>query len=58
MFGVEAAAAHHYGTSADALTRNQAARLAAVLPSPVERSPGEMGQTARRIERRMREAGW
>jgi monofunctional biosynthetic peptidoglycan transglycosylase len=58
VFGIEAAAAHHYDTSADALSRNQAARLAAVLPNPIERSPGEMGRTADRIQTRMRQMGY
>ena len=58
VFGVEAAAAHHYGTTADALTRDQAARLAAILPAPLERRPQDMGRTASRIERRMRQMGW
>ena len=57
-FGVEAAAQRHYGTTAAALSRDQAARLAAVLPNPIERSPQSMGQTASRIQRRMREMGW
>ncbi len=58
VFGIEAAAAHHYGTTADALSRNQAARLAAILPSPIERSPDNMGQTASRIQTRMRQMGY
>ena len=58
VFGIEAAAQHHYGTTAGALSRNQAARLAAVLPNPIERSPGDMGQTAARIQTRMRQMGY
>ncbi|HEU0202810.1 MAG TPA: monofunctional biosynthetic peptidoglycan transglycosylase [Burkholderiaceae bacterium] len=34
VFGAEAAARHYYGTSAAALSAEQAARLAAFLPSP------------------------
>ena len=34
LFGAEAAARHYYGTSAAALGNEQAARLAAYLPSP------------------------
>ena len=34
LFGVEAAAAKHFGVRAADLTAEQAARLAAVLPSP------------------------
>ena len=58
VYGIEAAADHHYGTTADALSRNQAARLAAVLPNPIERDPSEMGRTASRIQTRMRQMGW
>jgi monofunctional biosynthetic peptidoglycan transglycosylase len=58
VYGIEAAAEHHYGTDADALSRNQAARLAAVLPNPIERDPSDMGRTASRIQTRMRQMGW
>ena len=34
IFGAEAAARHYYGVSAGQLTREQAARLAAMLPNP------------------------
>ena len=34
VFGAEAAARHYYGVSAGQLTREQAARLAAMLPNP------------------------
>jgi monofunctional biosynthetic peptidoglycan transglycosylase len=38
VFGVEAAAQHYFGISASALNATQAARLAAVLPAPQDRS--------------------
>ncbi len=38
VFGVEAAARHYFGVGPEALTATQAARLAAVLPSPKTRS--------------------
>jgi monofunctional biosynthetic peptidoglycan transglycosylase len=38
VFGAEAAAQHHFGVSAADLTPVQAARLAAVLPAPQDRS--------------------
>jgi monofunctional biosynthetic peptidoglycan transglycosylase len=53
VFGAEAAAQRYYGTSADGLTRYQAAALAAVIPNPRGRSPGVMGGYARTILRRM-----
>jgi len=34
VFGAEAAARHYYGVSASALSREQAARLAAMVPNP------------------------
>ncbi len=37
VFGIEAAARHHFGVSAADLTSRQAALLAAVLPNPKER---------------------
>ncbi len=40
VFGVQAAAQHHFGVDAAELTATQAARLAAVLPSPKTRSAG------------------
>ena len=58
VFGIEAAAAHHYGTSAASLTREQSARLAACLPAPLERRPQDMDRTSSRILTRMRQMGW
>lgn len=58
VFGIEAAANYHYGTSAGSLSRDQAARLAAVLPAPLERRPQDMGRTSSRIQTRMRQMGW
>jgi monofunctional biosynthetic peptidoglycan transglycosylase len=40
VFGAQAAARHYFGSDASRLTLTQAARLAAVLPNPKERSPG------------------
>ena len=58
VFGIEAAANHHYGTTAAALTREQAARLVACLPAPLERRPQEMDRTSARILTRMQQMGW
>lgn len=58
VYGAEAAARHHYGRSAAALGRDEAARLAACLPAPLKRQPAEMRRTARMIERRMAALGW
>ncbi len=40
IFGAEAAARHHFGTSAASLDPEQAARLAAMVPSPRRYLPG------------------
>ena len=40
VFGAEAAARYHYGTSAAGLSAGQAARLAAIVPSPRRYGPG------------------
>lgn len=58
VFGAEAAAQHYYGTSASALSRYQAASLAAVIPSPRTRSPQRMGGYTGIILRRMSQMGW
>ena len=41
VFGIDAASRHYFGVSPDTLTPIQAARLAAVLPSPKERSASD-----------------
>ncbi|WP_171133777.1 MULTISPECIES: monofunctional biosynthetic peptidoglycan transglycosylase [unclassified Ruegeria] len=48
VFGVEAAAQQYFGTSADKLTPVQAARLAAILPSPRNRSVTDPSARTRR----------
>jgi monofunctional biosynthetic peptidoglycan transglycosylase len=48
VFGVEAAARHHFGVAAAELTAIQAASLAAVLPSPKTRSAAEPSAFVRR----------
>ena len=48
VFGVQAAAQHHFGVDARDLTAQQAARLAAVLPDPKGRSAGKPGPYVRK----------
>jgi monofunctional glycosyltransferase len=48
VFGVQAAAQHHFGVDARDLTAVQAARLAAVLPDPKGRDAGKPGSFTRR----------
>jgi monofunctional biosynthetic peptidoglycan transglycosylase len=47
VFGVKAAASHYFGVSPDRLTAAQAARLAAVLPSPKTRSAAKPAKAER-----------
>jgi monofunctional glycosyltransferase len=58
VYGAEAAAHYYYQTSAAALTRERAARLAAVLPAPRIRTPQRMDVSSARILTRMRQMGW
>lgn len=53
VFGVEAAARHHFGVSARDLSPTQAARLAAVLPDPKGRSASEPSDFVRRRTRQI-----
>ena len=48
IFGVEAAARHYFGVSAADLTPTQAARLAAILPDPKNRSASNPSDFVRR----------
>lgn len=58
IWGIEAAARHHYGIGARQLSREQAARLAAVIPAPLRRKPEAMGWYAEIILARMDAMNW
>lgn len=58
IFGAEAAARYHYRTSASRLTREQSARLAAILPSPRRRRPARMDRYSSIILTRMSQMDW
>ena len=58
IFGAEAAAEYHYDRSAAELTREQASRLAAILPAPRTRKPRNMDSYSRIIRQRMNQMGW
>ncbi|MDP5306204.1 monofunctional biosynthetic peptidoglycan transglycosylase [Paracoccus spongiarum] len=49
VFGIGAAARHHFGVTPDRLTAVQAARLAAVLPAPKSRGVGRSSARSRAI---------
>ncbi len=58
VYGAEAAARYHYRISARKLGREQAARLAAILPAPLKRRPDRMDRYSTLILERMRQTGW
>jgi monofunctional glycosyltransferase len=58
IYGAESASRYYYGTAARNLGRQQAARLAAILPAPLKRRPERMNDYSARILERMRQMGW
>jgi monofunctional biosynthetic peptidoglycan transglycosylase len=58
VYGADQASRYHYGTSARNIDRQQAARLAAILPAPLKRRPERMNDYSARILERMRQMGW
>jgi monofunctional glycosyltransferase len=58
VYGAEAAARGYFGISARNLGREQASRLAAILPAPLKRRPERMNHYSGLILERMREMGW
>ena len=58
VYGAEAAARSWYGIPAARVNRDQAARLAAVIPSPLRRKPMRMNAYSEEILRRMQQTGW
>ncbi len=58
VYGAEAAAQYHYGVPAANLSRDQAARLAACIPSPLRRRPQRMDTYSAEILERMASRGW
>jgi monofunctional biosynthetic peptidoglycan transglycosylase len=58
VFGAEAASHTWYGVGAAKVDRDQAARLAAVIPSPLKRRPARMNSYSSEILRRMGQMGW
>src|ERR1051326_1691377 len=58
IYGAEEAARAWYGVPAARIDRDQAARMAALLPSPLRRKPGRMNTYSAEILRRMAQTGW
>jgi monofunctional glycosyltransferase len=49
IYGIEAAAQHHFGKSAKSLSARQAALLAVALPNPIDRDPAHPGPGLKRL---------
>jgi monofunctional biosynthetic peptidoglycan transglycosylase len=58
IYGAESASRYYYRTAARNTDRQQAARLAAILPAPLKRRPERMNDYSARIVERMRQIGW
>lgn len=58
VYGAEAAARFWYNIPAERPNREQAARLAAVIPSPLRRRPERMNAYSAEILHRMTQTGW
>jgi monofunctional biosynthetic peptidoglycan transglycosylase len=58
IYGAEPACRYHYQTSARSIGRQQAARLAAILPAPLKRRPERMNSYSGIILKRMEQMGW
>jgi monofunctional glycosyltransferase len=53
VYGAEAASEYYYHAHASSLSREQAARLAAIIPAPLKREPGQMNESSAEILYRM-----
>ena len=58
IYGAESACRYYDRTAARNIDREQAARLAAILPAPLKRRPERMNSYSAVILRRMRQMGW
>jgi monofunctional glycosyltransferase len=58
VYGAAAAAEYHYHTAPPKLDREQAARLAAIVPAPLRWKPAWMDDYSATILERMQQHGW
>jgi len=58
VYGAESACQHYDKIPARSIRREQAARLAAILPAPLKRRPERMNSYSVIIMRRMEQMGW
>jgi monofunctional biosynthetic peptidoglycan transglycosylase len=58
VYGAQAASEYYYHVPASAVNRDQAARLAAIIPAPLKRKPERMNEYSDEILNRMVRVGW
>jgi monofunctional glycosyltransferase len=58
IYGAEAASERYYRIHASEVSREQAARLAAIIPAPLRRKPERMNEYSAIILDRMVQSGW
>lgn len=58
VYGAEAASEYWYHVPASRVTREQATRLAAIIPAPNRRRPQQMNDYSANIDVRMRQMNW
>jgi monofunctional glycosyltransferase len=58
IYGAQAACLHYYEIPAIKISRQQSARLAAILPAPLKRRPERMNNYSAIILKRMDQMGW
>ncbi len=58
IYGAQAASEYYYHVPASAVNREQAARLAAIIPAPLKRKPERMNDYSEEILNRMARVGW
>jgi monofunctional biosynthetic peptidoglycan transglycosylase len=58
IYGAESACRYYDGIAARSIGREQAARLAAILPAPLKRRPERMNNYSELILERMRQKNW
>ena len=58
IYGADSACRYYDGTTARNIGREQAARLAAILPAPLKRRPERMNSYSAIILGRMAQMGW
>ena len=58
VYGAEAACQYYYHVPASAVSREEAGRLAAIIPAPTKRKPERMNDYSAEILERMSKMGW